>query len=207
MNIDRFRALAAVNNGFQFTTRYVVEIAIPERLQEFITNTTFTSEFSENNDYYLRSDEMLQLMCSGVASPSITFNTAEVKRLGYGPSTTYPLDLKYSDINLTFLVDSAGRIQNIFHKWIALMMENSDGTDTSYFFEYKSAYTTQLKIKLLDNSNNKNFIYVMEDAYPVSIGESALMWDQSEVLRLPVMFKFKKYYAVKAVEGLDNAVT
>lgn len=207
MNIDKFRSLIVSNYGLQYNTRYVVEMEVPRIVFFGDTDSTADTEVGNVGDVNMTSiNEMLQLFCVAATSPAATFNYAEVKRYGHGLTSSYPIDVKYSDINLTFLVDAGGTMQDVFHRWIGAMMETRKFSSETYLFQYKKKYTTDLRIRLLSQKGEKNFTYIMEDAYPVAIGETSLMWDQSDVLKLPVMFKFTNYRTVKTKQYVDTSL-
>jgi hypothetical protein len=91
----------------------------------------------------------------------------------------------YNDIDLTFLVDDEMREKLMFDSWLQLVSPTSNNN-----FNYKSEYATTITINQYDNTGKKIYSIDLIDAYPISMNQLDLDWNNEGVHKLTVTFAY-----------------
>lgn len=145
----------------------------------------------------------LALRCSNAVFPGIQLMTKDdITRYGMGPVDTTVHNAMFTNIQCAFIVDREGLIQDFFYKWQRLAV-NSDSSDTMtqktqgaspYEVSYKHDYVSKIDISKYDDRGKKRISCVAHQAFPVSVGEIGLGWDQSNSTAiLPVTFSYRDH--------------
>lgn len=161
--------------------------------------------------WYGGSTRFLTYLCSGAALPGTQVITAEEKIGGYGKTKKIPYDAAHTDLNLTFYSDGNGEVLSFFENWARniVVYGKDDGNIKGSLrgeVHYPDHYQTRMEIyQYNENPGSGNieiFKYVLNNAYPISIGEQALSWDQGdEISTINVGITFKDYWIEKNVAG------
>lgn len=163
---------------------------------------------------------LIQFMADTAQLPGLTFQTNDVKNMGYGPTFKLPHTPTYTDVDLTVMLDNNGTILKFFHLWMQNIINiNPDGSPGTsgyngakmYAVQYPSNYVTTVTITLYNAESEEIVVYTLNDAYPLRIGQPGLDWSATNtVLRLPVTFTFRTWTANtfhKNGQTLDSTIS
>lgn len=198
-------------NGIMKTNKFIVQFSMPLSMR----NTTEYSNLADTNNH-------LHLYCESAVMPGAAVLLEEVRRYGYGVNEKKPFAPIFSDINLTFRGDAKGRVWNFLNTWMrtAVNFESRSGMRTSngplpgmypYELGYKydpdnsEGYAIGMAVNLFDDAGDLTMRMVMNEAYPIYIGDVSLSWaSHSDYMRIPVTFTFMDWYN-DLVETNNNA--
>jgi len=198
---DNFWHNANKKLGFAKTSRFLVNIPIPQILTDYDGETT----------------RSLQLQCETAELPGKNLVTQDVKI--YGPTYKMATHKQYAnEISLSFLCTNTGMERNVFDDWINYInpsltnnMRYPGGVDG-----YVNSYLTNITItqftetfKLFDYDSRENFsqqiatagpgvvnTVVLIDSFPIGYAAQQLNWADDGFQRLTVQF---------AYNGFDNS--
>lgn len=156
---------------------------------------------------YVSSAKDLRYRCESAQLPGRTFATMEQKT--YGPVEKYPYLNTYTDLELTFIVDDDMNQKVFFDAWM-----NYINPLYNYNLRYKSDYSTIITVNQYDVNNQLSYSVNLFDAYPISINQMDLNWQEEGYHKLSVTFAYT-YWQNNSVQALGmelvdagiNAVT
>jgi len=144
--------------------------------------------------------------CDTAALPGFNFSTQTVKPIGYGNSENRPHDTSFNPVEMSFLVDSDGKVLDFFQKWISMVYNFSidqsgvmQGSNLAYGeFAYPEEYEGVIEIHFLDPVGGPNgreiMKYTLTRAFPMTLGNINVGWEQNDTLtRLPVAFAYNNW--------------
>lgn len=130
----------------------------------------------------------LSLRCDSVAIPGRSFSTTPYRF--YGPARNMPYEPIYSgEISLSIILSEDMRERNYFEMWMDKICDR-----TNYKFGFYDDYVTDLLIVPLNKSDSVSYQFVVEEAYPKSIGDLQMSYDkENDFLKQDVVMSFRKY--------------
>lgn len=151
--------------------------------------------------------ETLQYRCDTASLPGISLATIDgPARYGYGPIESIPYNVVYNETVLAFTVDRKSEIHRFFYDWMGVIVnfDNSQGLERSrvigsssaktYEVGYKSHYSVDLKVKMLDEQLEPVLTCTMYKAFPKTINQIDLSWDQvNQAVKLQIPFSFREF--------------
>jgi hypothetical protein len=178
------------NGGLLKSSKYEVNITAPAGI-----NNTLTTD--------------LRFYCESAQLPGLTFQTDEVKPSGYGNIEKRPYATILQDVNLSFFCDNEGKMINFFHTW-QQSVYNFNGTMSPYatsqrglqkwLFAYPKEYYGTVDLSIFDEVKDTILTYTLHEAYPLTVGEVQVSWNQSDqLLMLPVTMTFN-YWTTEAID-------
>lgn len=189
-NIETFRA--KTNKGFLRSSNFLVYIMPPK----WALNT---------DDGFTRD---LAYLTFAATLPGVQILTNDSKIYGAGPTVKVPYDIGVTDMTMQFYVDAEGSSINYFHEWLRNIVNLShDQSEVrsgafSNQISYRDWYATTIDIMLFDDTAGDSFspqddclsIYSLYDAYPTSISEASLDWQNgNNVMTFSVNFTFRSF--------------
>jgi hypothetical protein len=135
----------------------------------------------------------LEYFCSSASIPGVNLNTHEIRRYGYGPMEKRPYSASFADATFNVYFDSKRKNYDFFQTWISSIMDYdvNNSTNSKFLLEYKSEYQSTIDLFVHDNTGVIVGHYVMDEAFPISIGDIPLNWgDTNSILKIPVTFTF-----------------
>jgi hypothetical protein len=150
-----------------------------------------------------------------------------IRRYGYGPVEKVPYGVQFSDVSMTWLVDSKSEIIDFMHQWMNTIVSHDspgisgDGTtisNSSYRdklggyspFEvgYKDAYTNPIvRIYVYNRQQQVVTEYEMFDVFPMNIQSINLSWsDENQIQKLTVNFAYVNM-RMKAPQKVSDQVS
>jgi hypothetical protein len=169
-------------------------------IQKFISS--FTDDLSKPSRFEVKinppsvlsniiSSETLALRCENASLPGRTLATAD-QRI-YGPTEKYPYQSTYEDITLTFIVTSSMVEKTLFNTWLDYI-----NSPTTWNFEYKSNYATDILISQYDTSNREMHQVKLVDAFPILVSQLDLDWGNDDAYhKLSVVFAYTYWEITK----------
>ena len=149
---------------------------------------------------YRNIAQQLTLRCEAAEMPGRTLATMEQKI--YGPTEKFPYHTTYTDMNLTFMVSEDMAEKQFFDAWMELI-----NPTTNFNFKYKGDYATPITINQYDLQNQKTFSVDLIDAYPISVNQLDLAWNNDGYHKLAVTFAYT-YWKNNSVQNvLNSAIT
>jgi hypothetical protein len=163
------------------------------------TNSGLTSFLSDNS-------ATITMRCDSAHLPGPRLITNdEVRRYGYGPVETVPHGVQFTNISLSWIIDSNAAIVQFFNTWMNLIVnyKSFGGADMAsgttygsvnyspYELGYKDSYVTKITIFAYDNYLNEVIEYSLYDAFPVTIHDVAMSWnDTDQLMKYTVDFAY-----------------
>jgi hypothetical protein len=167
------------------------------------------------------------MRCENVILPTPSLLEEEnIRRYGYGPVEKVPYGVQFSDVSMTWLVDSKSEIIDFMHQWMnTIVMHDSPNANMAqnvqqdgfrdklgaYFpFEvgYKDAYTNPVvRIYVYNRQQEVVTEYELFDVFPMNIQSMNLAWaDENQIQKLTVNFAYVNM-RVKAPKKVKGQVT
>lgn len=213
-NINDFRQQFS-QKGYLRPHHFEVQIAMPRGLtagQIFGTQTGSTSIGSMS--------EFLRMRVTECRTPAPTLEWAEVRRYGLSPEQEMPFNVKFSDVWFGTICDKGGIIWNFWHQWMNYIYHfspphNAQGgtgfnvpTSPPYTLNYKQDYSTNIAIDLYDQVGNLAIEYILNWAFPLSIREIPLSWnDVGNLVEIEVIMGYRDYSVTGAALGVAPTQT
>lgn len=168
----------------------------------------FDVRFAAPRGLFGASDTLreLTLRCDSVSLPNRASASIPVKYYGnvkkhyYGTIDPTPItitvilsqDMKERDLFLSWQDVALGRIRKPFN---AQRLGN-------FNIGYYKDYVSNVNIRKFDESGKLVMITKLVDAYPSIVGESALSWGDTEIMRMNITFDY--YYFQETYPGGEN---
>jgi hypothetical protein len=143
---------------------------------------------------YNKTARNLRYRCESAQLPGRTFATADQKT--YGPIEKHPYLSTYEDLELTFIVDGDMNQKVFFDAW----MNYINPTYTNDF-KYKNNYSTAITINQYDMSNKLTYSISAYGAYPISMNQLDLTWNDDSYHKLSVTFAYT-YWQNNSLQAL-----
>lgn len=184
-NIDEFSSVINKRWGVQKTNRFSVQILPPQRFNNI---NGATSLFRD-----------LELLADQVNFPGVSLTTHDVRRYGYGPVEKRANGHNFTELNVSFIKTGDGYVHRAFKEWISIVspFNMRQGISGQFTFSYKTDYITDIRIKLLTESNElpPAAELVLREAYPIAIQDLPVSWgEMNNHARLSVNFAFQDWY-------------
>lgn len=98
------------------------------------------------------------------------------------------IDYMGDSITVTFLVEDDWRVKDLFTSWMEKIVD-----PISREVSYPADYYSEIYIDALDQSNEPKAGWKLWDAFPRSVAPAALSYGNTQVVRLPVTFTYRKW--------------
>ena len=158
---------------------------VPFRVRNFDNSFRIESRVVEN---------LLKFRCISCSLPGRILNTTD--RNTYGPNRKIVTSALYQDVVFSFIVSDDKRELDYFDSWQNFIVDNNIniGSAFSHDVRYYDEYVGDIKIKHLDKQNNIKYIITLLEAYPISVEEIPLSWDNTnEFIRVNVTVAYRSW--------------
>jgi len=207
------QAMSQTFNLNSFLSEVINNDVLPSH-SYLVTFAPFRANFPENqalSDFVINKRSTLMMRCESVILPTPTLLEEEnIRRYGYGPVEKVPYGVQFSDVSMTWLVDSKSEIIDFMHQWMnTIVMHDSpnanmaqnvsqdgmrSGLGNYMPFEvgYKDAYTNPVvRIYVYNRQQQTVTEYEMYDVFPMNIQSMNLSWaDENQIQKLTVNFAY-----------------
>jgi hypothetical protein len=161
----------------------------------------------------------LSFLCDAVSVPGIAYQSDDIRSSGYGNIEKRPYATIYNDVTLNFFCDNDGVVVDFMHKWLQSVFNFNDaskaGSTTSKglgpnTFAYPKDYFGTIEIiQYFDEDEDKQEVFSvkLEEAYPISMGDIQLDWNNQDTLtKIAVTFTYTYWTSYALDEGkIDSA--
>ncbi len=166
---------AVIANGLQRSNRFAVVVTFPPAISSRLTDERTYSQ-------------KIGLMCGNVTIPTKTVNLTQGQAFGtpYNVATNIETD----QLSLSFLVQNDHSEFAIFNHWMNTVHSYRRGT-VGYYDDYISP---EIRVYPLDTANNHNYVYIMEECYPISLAVSDYSNETNDSINtLTVSFSVRRF--------------
>jgi hypothetical protein len=161
----------------------------------------------------------LSFLCDAVSVPGIAYQSDDIRSSGYGNIEKRPYATIYNDVTLNFFCDNDGVVVDFMHKWLQSVFNFNDksaaGSKTSKglgpnTFAYPKDYFGTIEIiQYFDEGEDKQEVFSvkLEEAYPISMGDIHLDWNNQDTLtKIAVTFTYTYWTSSSLDDGkIDSA--
>lgn len=144
----------------------------------------------------------LTFFCRSTKIPDNSLSMMGTKKLGYGPTVSYPTGMELDTLGAVFMVDSNMDVMKFFHRWQQKIFNynseqgplGSNNNQMVYEMSYKTEYAATIQVDVYtSHSPDVKYTYKFFDAWPFSVGNPELAWEnQAEIMTAPVQFKYER---------------
>jgi hypothetical protein len=149
---------------------------------------------------YLNTAKRLNLRCENAQLPGRTLATTEQKI--YNVSEKFPYQSTYNDVELSFIVGDDMMEKEFFDAWLEFI-----NPSTNFNVKYKGDYTTSVIITQHDVTNQPSFEVELVDAFPISVNQLDLDWQNDGHHKLVVTFAYTFWRNNNVLSNLRGAAT
>ena len=190
-------------DGVQSPNKFDVSFTSPKVMQN--SNITFLSGDQGKIDIS-STQTLLSFRASNARLPGLALITSDTNRYGLGLYQKMPYNVSFTDTIIEFICDKNSVIYNYFYVWFNSIVDfsgassNSLSNQPSYEVEYKDNYVIDIAISIYDNYGNQSQTIILKNAFPVSINDIPLAWEQqNSIVKIIVGFSFEDWF----VAGLN----
>lgn len=165
-------------------------------------------------------NDLTDLYCDSVQVPARQVNTGDIKSLG--TMYRYPTGISYSQMDMTFLMDSKNSIRRIFEYW-TLALANDERNYACYYDQAVSRKVTIAKyegyqretvgnvnissydlFKKHVKRNDPSTVYELYNVFPFNLGTIELNSGQKDLVKQNVSFYFERYRQYKTQYAINT---
>jgi hypothetical protein len=155
---------------------------------------------------------ILSMRCENATLPGRNMQTTE-KKMGSAPIEKFPYHTMYGEVNFTFIISDDMSEKIFFDSWMDTINPTTD-----YNFQYKSNYAVDININQYDVTNEITYTATLYEAYPISMNDMDLDWNNEQYHKMTVVFSYKRWVGSytnslqqsivnSALTGILNTVT
>lgn len=122
--------------------------------------------------------EQVNFGCRDIQFPGKSFSTYD-SRNGAGPVKKMPYDQIYTPVTATFYNDVNHTERRFFEDWYTLINDSNSNR-----YEYQEKYISTISIYQMDTEDKDTYAVELFEAYPMTIGEVALGFDQNDAIEV-----------------------
>lgn len=188
--------------GYVKRNKFEVFVQAPQIFQNSTLNIN-GREVSVNNLNRLQRFRIEQ-----VNAPGVSLLSSDVHRYGIGPTQKMPYNAQYFDTTFSVLLDRNTDLWDFWYNWVNAIF-NFNGSESSgsnlitggaiptYTVKYKDDYSTTIMIVIYNDLGERVKTINLYDAFPSSIREIPLSWDDNQsLLRLSISITYSTYTIV-----------
>jgi len=132
--------------------------------------------------------QSIMLNCHTASFPGTTLGVNE--QTYFGLAFTYPVDWKYTALDLDFYLDVDFSEKKYFESWLASIYNINTGR-----YGFKDDYVRDVTITSLDVQNKPRYRVRLTEAYPVNIGQVSVGYDAKNAFAtLSATIQFTRMY-------------
>ncbi len=150
---------------------------------------------------YVNSSRQMNFRCESTEMPGRTLSTTE-RKIGSAPVQKVPYHVSYNELDMTFIVSDDMSEKIFFEGWMEAINPSS-----TYNFNYKSNYVTDIQINQYDVGNNLTYQALLIDAFPIAVNQLDLNWSSNDYHRLTVVMAYTSWQNVQVSNILNNLGT
>jgi len=172
-NISTIRNYLNKQGGPANSNRYIVTIPPPKGLAELPEWST----------------ESLSIVCETANLPGLGFETSTIPDIG--PPYVYPFDATFEDFELSFICSENMQERSFFNNWFLMIHPINDSNFP--LWNFREEYVTDINITKYDIANNITYKIQIVEAFPITMPDQEIGYDNNEVLKLNVTFNYSRW--------------
>jgi hypothetical protein len=176
---------------FARANRYEVIFNYPKILQ---TKRHYTSQGE--------SLKIISLMAEEVLFPGLILGTRAYRLNNLNEQRATVIDFGGDSINFTFLCDASWTAKDFFGDWMRMIVD-----PVTRHLVYPADYYAKIDIYALNKKDEVIVHWEVQDAFPRSIAPISASASNTEVLRLPVTFAYKKWRVMGGYDPEGNPLS
>lgn len=185
---------------------YYVEMSgLPQTLTDHLT-TRYRKVFGDLPKF----THKLGFLCSEATLPTSAYATAETKNDFMGVTQEFAHTRIYTDLDMTFYVDSKYKVLKFFEGWMDYVGGGSEvdidrtlsGSAYRRFNYPKDYKMNSMRIYKFERDYKQQIKYTFVNLFPKSIGAVSVAYGAADILKVTVSFNFDRY-----VVNNDNIIT
>ena len=209
-SIDRFKLnMSQIRDkigNLSLTNQYLVKLPIGKDILDYIKEY-YQPEF---DNYSIKEfGPNLGFYCAEATLPVSSYATAEVKDNILGVTQEFAHTRLYTDLDLTFYVDSNYDVLRYFELWMDFIsagekkFQNSQSGSAflpTYFrrFKYPDQYkTSQMSIVKFERDYEDSLSYNFMNAFPKGLTSIPVSYGSADLLKVTVTFNYDRYVVIR----------
>jgi len=206
------------------TNTYYVQITLPPQLKSHFKNS-YNKTDPEMAKIESFVNQRLGYLCSEATLPVSSYATAEVKDNFMGIPQEFAHTRLYTDIDLTFYVDSNYSVMRFFEGWMDYISggngserKNKQGgiinpQEPSIYdpgpiykrFVYPDFYKAQtMSITKFERDFKRELKYTFVNAFPKALTAVPVSYGSAEILKVSVTFNFDRYFVGRVAASAEE---
>jgi len=203
IKMDKMRELVG---NLALTNYFLIDIPLTPKLRNHLQNS-YGTELGDI-DQFVRYN--LGYLCFEASLPTSSFATAEVKDNFMGITQEFAHTRLYTDMDLSFYVDSNYKTLRFFEGWMDYVSGGnskelnepaaaSDPRINIYRrFNYPNDYKCPtMKIFKFERDLNQQITYTVINAFPKGMTSIPISYGAADILKLTVTFNYDRYLTTK----------
>ena len=206
------------------TNTYYVQITLPPQLKSHFKNS-YNKTDPEMAKIESFVNQRLGYLCSEATLPVSSYATAEVKDNFMGVPQEFAHTRLYTDIDLTFYVDSNYSVMRFFEGWMDYISGGNgserknkqggiiDPQEPSIYdpgpiykrFVYPDFYKAQtMSITKFERDFKRELKYTFVNAFPKALTAVPVSYGSAEILKVSVTFNFDRYFVGRVAASAEE---
>ena len=206
------------------TNTYYVQITLPPQLKSHFKNS-YNKTDPEMAKIESFVNQRLGYLCSEATLPVSSYATAEVKDNFMGIPQEFAHTRLYTDIDLTFYVDSNYSVMRFFEGWMDYISGGNgserknkqggiiDPQEPSIYdpgpiykrFVYPDFYKAQtMSITKFERDFQRELKYTFVNAFPKALTAVPVSYGSAEILKVSVTFNFDRYFVGRVAASAEK---
>jgi hypothetical protein len=139
------------------------------------------------------SPKLISMMVEDAIFPGMLVGTRPLRINNLNEQRANAIDFGGDAITFTFLCDTSWTAKDFFGDWMRKIIN-----PYSRYVSYPEDYYSEIDLVSLNNEDNVIAHWKIHDAFPRSIAPISVSATNSEVLRMPVTFAYKRWEVISA---------
>lgn len=190
--IEKFRAETR-KRDFARSHRFEVQITPPRNLrgEDGIRDVTKGQPMATHKSSAGNSARHLSLFVEDALIPGLLLGTRPIRLNNLNEQRATAIDFGGDSISLTFLVDTSWTAKDFFGDWMRGIVDKQTRE-----IAFPNDYYGSMEITALDNQDQVVAKWILEDVFPRSIAPIQMSSANTQVVRMPVTFAYKRWFVV-----------
>lgn len=176
--VQEFISKLGQKNGISRRTHFEIDFTLPSFLKKY-------------------DKDHLTVMAVSANIPALNLDTTQIRRSTVSYNESFPTNVSFGDLSVTFFSDGQGQSLTIFKEWMNYIFPiNFRQNNTAFRVPYKSEYTSVSNITHYDTQGIPIVKYTFEEVYPISIQDISMNWGAlDDIVTVSAAFKYTSYSA------------
>lgn len=203
------------------TNHYLIDIPLTKELKSHFEQNYSDSDIERSQISSFVSNN-LGFLCSEATLPVSSYATAEVKDNFMGITQEFAHTRLYTDMDLTFYVDSNYLVLRFFEGWMDYIAGGNSkklkepasatvlGTNIYRRFNFPEFYKVQqMTVTKFEKDYNQELVYTFVNVFPKGLSAMPVSYGPADLLKVTVSFNYDRYVVTRKPlpSNLDTPIT